>query len=149
MNREKRRQLMKQLKSNGVNKAMVKEYVNDMFLSEQLAVGDKVKFDWEKMTRSPEWKHLLNAFRDWCTAHKDDTFTVSGTTDNGHTVQFEEDDNKAKYNHNSMYLIKMASAKIKLDDGTEKLIDLGDITDMNDPSIMEKVNEVIGNEGEN
>lgn len=39
-----------------------------------------------------------------------------------------------------------ATATVKLNDGTEKVVPLGDVTDVNDPKIMEKVNEVLKEE---
>jgi len=149
MNRQQRRALMQNIRrSNKLTKKQAKEYVNTNFLGYRFAVGDKAKMDYQKMIRHRLWNYQEEGFRAWVEAHKDEVFTIAEVKEGYSNVTFEEDDTDPKWEFRTESLIPVASATIKLDDGTEKKVVLDGVTDANDPSIMEKVNEAMEDVGD-
>ena len=57
-----------------------------------------------------------------------------------------EDEREEKFWHKTLTLLPVASATIKLNDGTVKSVALDGVTDVNDPKIMEEVNKVMEEE---
>jgi len=142
MNRAERRHMAKLYRHAGLTKEQAKATANQ-YLGDEMKEGDKVRFNFELMVRHPQWKLQKDEFKEWAIAHKNDILTVAETKDNGKQVTFVEDENEEKFWHKTVTLIPVATATIKLDDGTETKVVLDGVTDMNDPKIMEEVNKVL------
>lgn len=143
MNRAERRKMEKLYRHSGMTKVMAKEVVNANYRAEALKEGQKCKFNYEFIVRHPDFKKQKDEFREWVISHKGDILTVDAIRNNGLEVTFVEDENEEKYWHHVETLIPVATATIKLNDGTEKQVTLDGITDVNDPKIMEEVNKVL------
>jgi len=143
MNRAERRKMEKIYRHGGMNKAMAKEVVNANYRAEALKEGQKCKFNYEFIIRHPDFKKQKDEFRDWVIAHKDDTLTVDQIRNRGYEVTFVEDTNEEKLWHHVETLIPIASATIKLNDGTEKTVLLDGVTSTEDARIQEEINKAL------
>ena len=143
MNRQQRRLQMKAFRKSGLSKEQAKATVNAYYMGEAFKAGQKAKFNWELIIRNPQFNQQKDEFREWVTSHKDEVLTVEETRYNGTEVTFVEDESQEKFWHKTMTLIPVASATIKLNDGTVKSVNLDGINDVNDPKIMEEVNKVM------
>ena len=103
------------------------------------------------MRRHPDWKNQEEEFKQWVVENKDKIFTVeyepvrkeTNSYDRGLNVNFVEDTHEPKWLLHTDTLIPVPMARIKLNDGTETLVELDGITDVNDPRIQTKINEAM------
>lgn len=150
MNRAERRKQEKKFRKAGMNKAEAKLRA-DLMKSEPLREGQKVKLNYELMKRHPMWKNQEDEFKEWVVENKDKIFTVeyeptrkqTNSYDKTLNVNFVEDTHEPKWLLHTDTLIPVPMARIKLNDGTETLVELDGITDVNDPEIQKRINDVM------
>jgi len=148
MNRKQRRDLMKYARKSGLNKTQAKEYSNQ-FIGDKFQVGQKCKLNYEFIIRQSNFNSQSEDFKEWIRSNKGNILTVESITDGGWYCTFEEDTHEPKWKCSMPTLLPVPTATIKLEDGTEKKIVLDDnITDVNDPKIMEAVNAEMNKEEE-
>jgi len=155
MNRRERRAQAKQLRKTkmigDVSFKSALEWVNRGKDVVPYKDGDSVKINYEFIKRQKEWADLDKEFVE---AHKNDLLTVEREENEenpgiAYFVTLKEDTTEPKIQFKANWLIPQATATVKLDSGEEVKVDLGDITDVNDPAIMDKVNGELENEMEN
>lgn len=140
-NRAQRRKIMKAYRHTGMTKEQAKAVVNTYYMGDTFKEGQKCKLNYEGIIRHPDFNNQKDEFKDWIHAHKDTILTVSAVRDSGMQVQFEEDENEEKFWHHTLTLFPIASAKIKMEDGTEKVVVLEDMENIND-----KINEAMNSD---
>lgn len=111
------------------------------------------------MKAHPDWKMQREDFKRWVLDHEGEIFHVEydekraakEKEDKQILVQLKEDTTEPKWLFFTSTLTPIASATVNIDDGEKIEVPLEGVTDANDPSIMEKVNEAINSEdlGEN
>lgn len=150
MNRAERRRQEKMFRHAGLNKAAAKLKAN-LMKSVPLSEGQKVKLNYELIIRHPQWKQQDEEFRQWVKENKDKVFTVeyepvrkqTNAYDKMWNVNFVEDTHEPKWLLHTDTLTLVPTATIKLNDGTQTVVDLDGVTDVNDPLIQEKINKVM------
>ena len=151
MNRAQRRAMEKQYRKKGFSKQSARAYVEQNYKSEPMSAGQKCKLNYEFMIRHKQYKEQTDEFRAWVEEHKNDIFTVEipQTENEDHpqqsavNVNFVEDTTEPKWLLHVDTLIPIASAKVTLDDGTQEVIAMDGVTDVNDPTIMDRINSVL------
>lgn len=149
MNRAQRRKQEKFLRHHGLGKQEAKYAVERYFTHQELEDGQKVRLNYELMIRHPDYKNQPQEFKDFVEEHKNDILTVEWNKekveldafDKKMNVNLSEDTSDPKWLFYSDTLIPLATANIKLEDGTEHKVVLGDIQNENDPRIQSLIQE--------
>ena len=81
MNREQRRQAVKNLQKKGLKRESAETFVERMDFTEHhfsrdVWEGEKVKLNYDRITHYKDWKILRQEYRDFVEANKDTVFTV-------------------------------------------------------------------------
>ncbi len=81
MNREQRRQTIKNLQKKGLKRESAETFVERMDFTEHhfnrdVWEGEKVKLNYDRITHYKDWKILRQEYRDFVEANKDTVFTV-------------------------------------------------------------------------
>lgn len=81
MNREQRRQTVKNLQKKGLKRESAETFVERMDFTEHhfnrdVWEGEKVKLNYDRITHYKDWKILRQEYRDFVEANKDTVFTV-------------------------------------------------------------------------
>lgn len=81
MNREQRRQTVKNLQKKGLKRESAETFVERMDFTEHsfnrdVWEGEKVKLNYDRITHYKDWKILRQEYKDFVEANKDTVFTV-------------------------------------------------------------------------
>ena len=157
MNRAQRRQAVKNLqKEKGYKRAEAKRLVETFLTDVPLEEGQKVKLNYELMIRHPDWKNQRDDFKEWCTAHKDDIFTVEwdkerkekDASDKKLMVCLAEDETEPKWLFNTLTLTPIATARVKLDTtGEEVSVSLDGVDTKDSDAVNKAITEALEREG--
>jgi len=143
MNRQERRLYEKKLRKSGMSKEVAKQTVKAIYGAQPMSVGQKCKLNYQLIIRHPDFKKQKDVFVNWIKDNENSILTVSEIRSNGMEVTFEEDKNEPKLWHHVETLTPIATATIKLDDGTEKVVNLDGVTTTEDPKIQEEINKAM------
>lgn len=150
MNRKERRQMQRNLQKAGLKHEQAKLYVEDTYTNIEYKEGQICRLNYELIIRHPDYKFQPDEFKEWLFNNKNSTLTIDKTylpndksTSKKVINTFKEDDHEPKWEVHSDAIIPIAQAKIKLNNGDQIDVPLGNVTDVNDPSIIEKVNQAL------
>lgn len=149
MNRAQRRAEIKNLQKRGVKREVARTLVEHYYSDIPLEEGTRVKINYDFIVRHPDWKIQRDDYKAWIEEHKDETFTVvwdekrkaNNTRDKKINVCFAEDTTEPKWLFNTATLMPVATAKIKMNDGTESELEI--ITNNSEKLTTEKINQAV------